>query len=161
MLTLLNFLVDPIKVYLHIEEFNRRYNLLHVGISFENKYKILRYDFRKEIEGEENCYITIKKDILDPHNDYISDKIYIPYEFNLFKRNFIKNEELKRYCIFWGETNKTFEEIEQFEKTLNKNYILCVYDCRHYVRKFTKWALNKPTYIWRLHKYIKNNKFNY
>ena len=54
--------------------------------------------------------------------------------------------------IFWGITNKTFDEIIEYEKTLNIKYKLGIYDCRHYVNKFTDWSLNKPTPIWTLHK---------
>ena len=52
--------------------------------------------------------------------------------------------------IYWGETHKTFEEIELFEQTLQKKYILGIHDCRHYVNKFSIWAVNKKTPIWKL-----------
>ena len=38
-----------------------------------------------------------------------------------------------------------------YEKTLHKKYILGIYDCRHYVNKFTDWCLDKPTPVWELY----------
>jgi hypothetical protein len=54
--------------------------------------------------------------------------------------------------IYWGETNKTLEEVQLFEQSLQKKYILGINDCRHYVNHFSRWALNKRTPIWNLHK---------
>jgi hypothetical protein len=54
--------------------------------------------------------------------------------------------------IYWGETDKTLEEVQLFEKSLQKKYILGINDCRHYVNRFSRWALNKRTPIWNLHK---------
>ena len=39
-----------------------------------------------------------------------------------------------------------------YETVLHKKYILGIYDCRHYVNKFTEWSLDKPTPIWKLNR---------
>ncbi len=52
-----NTLTSKTKVYLHLEEFNPRYNLLHIGISFNNLNKNLRYDFRAFNDGK-SCLTT-------------------------------------------------------------------------------------------------------
>ena len=144
-----NILTPKTSVYLHLEEFNPRYNLLHIGISFNNLNKNLRYDFRAFNDGK-SC-LTTGMDRYNPEQMfpdlYLCDKK--------------KNEEMKditdnmdkmlRKDIFWGITNKTFEEIIEFEKTINTKYTLGIYDCRHYVNKFTKWSLDKPTPVWKLY----------
>ena len=40
-----NIYKRPNKVYLHLEKFNERYNLLHVGISFDDDFRKIRYDY--------------------------------------------------------------------------------------------------------------------
>ena len=42
----LQFLKEQNKVVLHLEKFNEKFNLLHVGISFNNDKDIIRFDFR-------------------------------------------------------------------------------------------------------------------
>ena len=59
--------------------------------------------------------------------------------------------------IIWGTTNKTIEEILEFEKSLHKRYILGFNDCRHYVNSFTDWCLSNPTPIWKLHRVWNEN----
>ena len=59
--------------------------------------------------------------------------------------------------IFWGYTNKTLQDICEYEKTLNNTYILGLYDCRHYTRDLSNWSTYNPTPVWRL-KDIVNNK---
>jgi len=124
-------------VNLHLEKFNKYYNLYHIGISFknENENKIIRYDYRPFCEEKS----------LNTNQLAIIDKFY-----KLWLSNTIEN-----ITFFWGETNKTFEEIEAFEKTLQKKYILGIHDCRHYVNRFSLWSLNKRTPIWKLHKFYK------
>ena len=143
------------KVIIHLEQFNKKYNLLHIGISFNNNNKNIRYDFRPF--NEENNYITDKNiehdfDIMFPNIDRnIPDdltKIYEQYrDIIILDRNNILTKN-----ILWGITNKTFDEITQYEKTLQRQYKLGIYDCRHYVCEFTDWCLNDPTPIWNLHK---------
>ena len=119
---------------------NRRYSVREIARfqSFEDDFKSIRYDFRPFCDDIESYETTnIEKNI---ESVILSDNILEHIDINEFEK---KN-------IYWGETNKTFEEIEKFEKSLHKKYILCYYDCRHYVREFTTWALNKSTPIWYL-----------
>jgi len=143
-------LLSPIKVYLHLEEFNKRYNLLHVGISFENDYKRIRYDF-KEVSPDDD-YITYNKiSMFDAvYSEYQSE--YIPEIYDILRKRYIKDADIKTVKLYWGLTNYTFEEIHCFEKTLHKKYRLGLYDCRHYARRFSKWAVNRPAPVWKLHK---------
>tara|TARA_Y100000389_G_scaffold66748_4_gene62987 strand:+ start:14499 stop:14978 length:480 start_codon:yes stop_codon:yes gene_type:complete len=130
---------SPKKVYLHLEKFSEKYNLLHIGISFEDDVKVIRYDFRPfydDIESYETTNKNIVEDSIIVH-DNIWEHLDIPTDFE--KKN-----------VYWGKTNKSFKEIASFEKSLHKKYILCYYDCRHYVREFTTWALNKSTPVWYL-----------
>ena len=122
-------------VNLHLEKFNKFYNLYHIGISFknENENKVLRYDYRPFCEEKS----------LNANQLVIIDKFY----------KLLLSKTIENITIFWGETNKTLEEIEIFEKTLQKKYILGIYDCRHYVNGFSLWSLNKRTPIWKLHKF--------
>ena len=49
-----------------------------------------------------------------------------------------------------GTTNYSIEEIINYEKKMNKIYILGFYDCRHYVNCLTLWSLNTSIPIWNL-----------
>lgn len=124
-------------VNLHLEKFNKFYNLYHIGISFknENENKVIRYDYRPFSE----------KKSLTTNQVLVIDKFY----------NLLLSKTIENITFFWGETNKTLEEIEVFEKTLQKKYILGIYDCRHYVNCFSLWSLNKKTPIWTLDKFYK------
>ena len=89
-------------------------------------------------------------------------------EGNIYPFEFLRytmEDSLFETCdIYWGTSNKSLIDIINYEKTLNKNYILVFNDCRHYTNKLTKYALNKPTPIWKLnklfnqYKLIKNKK---
>jgi hypothetical protein len=59
--------------------------------------------------------------------------------------------------IFWGYTNKTLYDISEYEKTLNRSYILGLYDCRHYTRDLSYWTTYNPTPVWKLKDIINNN----
>ena len=59
--------------------------------------------------------------------------------------------DIEKRTIYWGTCHKSFHEIINFEKSLHRRYILGIYDCRHYVNRFSNWALNKPSPIWNLH----------
>lgn len=123
------------KVHLHLEKFNTHYNLFHIGISFENEECVIRYDyvpFREQANDKVNFEKDKKVSILD--------KLY----------QCVLPKKIETRIIYWGETHKTFEEIELFEQTLQKKYILGIHDCRHYVNKFSIWAVNKKTPIWKL-----------
>ena len=64
----------------------------------------------------------------------------------------------KSYYFFWDYSNYNIDEIMKYEKNLKFNYILGIYDCRHYVRNLTYWSCNNPTPVWKLRNYI--NKKN-
>lgn len=70
------------------------------------------------------------------------------YNIALFKNK----RKVKK--IFWGYSNKTFNEILNYENNMKYKYRLGIYDCRHYVRDLTNWSCNNPTPIWRLNKYF-------
>ena len=125
--------IPKTNVYIHLEKFNQRYNLLHIGISFNNLYNNVRYDFRAT---------DIEPDKIEENNKFIDKKNKFIYD----------NVNLDSKTIFWGISNKSLTEIMIYEKTLHKRYILGIYDCRHYVNRFSDWCLDKPTPIWRLHK---------
>ncbi len=132
---------NPTNVYIHLVKFNEQCNLFHIGISFINSDRTIRYDF--STSQRDNNYIT-----------YTNDN-YITYNYdncnNIF--DYLKsNSNNNKKTIFWGVSNKSIDEIIIYEKCLQKQYILGFYDCRHYVNKFTDWGLNKPTPIWSLHK---------
>ena len=149
---MLLYLVNPIRVSIHIEEFNRRFGLLHIGVSFENEYRHLRYDFKKDADD----YVTFSKLKFIPTCKNV-DSDYIPEMYDILKSGYIKNPDTRILTIPWGITNYTFGDIEEYEKTLHKKYHLGLYDCRHYVRRFTKWATDSPTPIWKLKRLWKNN----
>tara|TARA_B100001093_G_C26839333_1_gene1019805 strand:+ start:1272 stop:1796 length:525 start_codon:yes stop_codon:yes gene_type:complete len=149
----LPFLKEQNQVVLHLEKFNEKFNLLHVGISFNNNRDIIRFDFRPHNYGK--TYLTTEKDRMN--FDFIfpdangEDK-YI----NLFEdyRNTLifDTENIYKKNVFWGITNKSQNEILEFERDvlINRRYKLGLYDCRHFVNEFTIWCLDKPTPIWKL-----------
>lgn len=142
-----------IHVFIHLEEFNKRYGLLHIGVSFENDYRVLRYDFNKKTDS----YLTFSKIKYNPLENIYENNDYIPETYDILRSHYIQNPNSKVLTIPWGLTNYTFGEIEEYEKQLHKKYRLGFYDCRHYVRKFTKWATGNPTPIWKLKRLWKNN----
>ncbi len=115
-----------------MEKFNDKLNLLHTGISFSDKYKKVRYDFKPFSSGSYETNTEFPSLNLPQELEDVSD--------------------LETKMIKWGETNKTWKEISDFEiETLcTKRYILGVYDCRHYVRDFTSWCCNNQTPVWDL-----------
>jgi len=130
-------------VHLHLEKFNNDLNLYHIGISFKNEDTVLRYDYRPFCDPAK-CEYKTSFTIVNAANKELRfvDKLY----------RFYIPENVPNKTIYWGETSKTLDEVVQFEKTLQKNYILGINDCRHYVNKFSRWALNKNTPIWKLDK---------
>ena len=144
---------EKTKVSVHLERFNEKYNLLHIGISFSRDNKELRYDFRPHCEN--TGYLTTNMDRQDIRN--IFPEIDHTNEFiNQYKRYsdaiIFDTEQIYSKDILWGFTNYTFDEIIEFEKTLHDKYRIGIYDCRHYVSRFTKWCLDKPTPVWTLHR---------
>ena len=128
-------------VFLNIEKFNRKLNLLHIGITFSDKHKSVRYDFKPFSTG--GSYET---DIESRFNSEAYPNL--PLVFN----EDLRPSEFETKTIKWGETNKTWKEISEFEtKTLcTKRYIIGIYDCRHYTRDFTGWCCDNQTPVWNL-----------
>ena len=147
------------RVILHLERFNERYNLLHIGISFKNDNSIIRFDFRPNNYGK--SYITSDRDRLDasllfPEIIGINNNIQNREStLSIYENPIIfDTNNIDKKNIFWGYTNKTQYEILDFEKNnlIYKKYKVGLYDCRHFVNDLTIWCLDKPTPIWRLNK---------
>lgn len=134
---------DKTQVTIHLEKFNEQYNLLHIGVSFNYMFETLRYDYRPFCETDECTYETTNIDRLNPREVFPNTDLL---------NNLEMSDDIEKKDIYWGETDKTLVEIQEFEKTLHTKYILGINDCRHYVNSFTDWALNKPTPIWQLNK---------
>lgn len=118
-------------VYIHIEKLYARLPIYHIGVTFYNGYKSVRYDYRPF--NENGSYITNYKDNTET-----------------FKNNIIKSK-----TIYWGQTNLSLEEIHLYQKNIVENYPkyrLGINDCRHYANKLTKNVCEKPTPIWKLYK---------
>ena len=158
------FSIPPIspktQVNLHLERFNDDFNLYHIGISFKNNNRLLRYDYRPFCEPNKCEFKTINNDVITNAENSVKvinkqvtliDKLY----------RFYIPENVPNKTIYWGETSKSLEEVEQFEKTLPKKYILGINDCRHYVNRISLWALNKRTPIWSLEKLWNITQTNY
>ena len=136
------------QVHLHLERFNDELRLYHIGISFKNEDTIIRYDYRPFCEPNKCEFKTVNSvngttayPVLNKELRFI-DKLY----------RFYIPVNVPNKTIYWGETSKTLEEVVEFEKTMQKKYILGINDCRHYVNRFSRWALNKRTPIWSLDK---------
>ena len=156
------FSIPPInpktQVHLHLERFNDDFNLYHIGISFKNNNSLLRYDYRPFCEPNKCEFKTINNDVnainanaisVNSNGAVVSNK-QLTFIDKLYR--FYIPENVPNKTIYWGETSKTLEEVEQFEKTLQKKYILGINDCRHYVNRISLWTLNKRTPIWSLEK---------
>lgn len=124
MISLFTFGFSSKGVYIHLERFNKRPSLIHTGISFTDEAKTVRYDFRSR-----------------------------PFHNGTYETTDMKNECNTR-TIKWGETSRSWEDISRFEleQLCNKQYVLGVYDCRHYTRDFTQWSCpNLPsTPVWKI-----------
>lgn len=126
------------QVHLHLEKFNTKLNLYHIAISFKNDDTNIRYDYRPFCEPD-NCEYNIQG---SQKQVTLIEKIYKLYIM----------ENIPNKTIYWGETDKTLEEVQLFEQHLEKKYILGINDCRHYVNRISRWTVNKRTPIWNLHK---------
>lgn len=127
---------NKIDVYIHIEKLYNRLPIYHIGLTFFNGYKTIRYDYR-------------------PFN---YNKSYIT--FHTHRNNTFKNNIIKCKTIYWCRIDYNFDYIQQCERDiLNKypKYILGINDCRHYTHRLTMKTTNKSTPIWRLHKLWKNS----
>ena len=98
----------------------------------------IRYDYRPFCEPD-NCEYNIQG---SQKQVTLIEKIYKLYIM----------ENIPNKTIYWGETDKTLEEVYLFEQHLEKKYILGINDCRHYVNRISRWAVNKRTPIWGLNK---------
>lgn len=139
-------------VILHLEKIPN--GITHTGISFNNKIKSQRYDFRAFNENK-SC-LTTNLDRQDPR--IIFPNIYTD-DFNSLMRKYLQSFFGERpYTIDidvnLGTTYKRFDEIEEYSKIINKKYIFGIYDCRHYVNDFALWAGVGGIPIWRLSKYF-------
>jgi len=142
------------QVHLHLERFNDDFNLYHIGISFKNNNSLLRYDYRPFCEPNKCEFKTINNNVnnainINTNGAVVSNK-QLTFVDKLYR--FYIPENVPNKTIYWGETSKSLEEVEQFEKTLPKKYILGINDCRHYVNRISLWAVNKRTPIWSLEK---------
>jgi hypothetical protein len=153
------------KTYIHIEKFNEKYNLLHIGVSFIQGNKCARFDFRQA--EDQISFMTYSNNPLNIFYIQIFNR-QIPFlrnEIDIYPFRLVDYQRSDEYFetidIYWGISNKSLDEIIEYEKTLNKKYILGFNDCRHYSRKLTNWALDKPTPIWKLHKLFYKYKKNY
>ena len=153
------------RIYIHLEKFNERLNLLHIGVSFVEGNKCARFDFRSAEEDQISfmTYSTnpLRAFALQFYNKLLKIRegdIY-PFEFLRYK---MEDSVFETCDIYWGLSNKSLMDIINYEESLNKRYILAFNDCRHYSRKLTEYSLNKPTPVWKLnklfnqYKYIKN-----
>lgn len=130
----------PIHVRLNIERFSQKPRLLHVGITFSSDCKRIRYDYHPfRSRG-------------------------VPYVSDISDTEAIIDSATSLYGtvdVPWGVTSKTWAEIQHYElhHLSQRRYILSVYDCRHYVRDFTTWAVGRPSPIWRLHELYDDTPF--
>ena len=149
-LKLLLFVINPTKIYLNLDKFNNF--IIHSGITFKNNERKIRYDFRAF--NKNNTYIT---------NEYTRQNInsMFPDLFNTksihnnINYNYLYNKvKYKSKEIYWGLSNFSIEELIEIENNLDKNYLLGINDCRHYVNELCKIALNKEIPIWNLNSLI-------
>tara|TARA_B100000780_G_scaffold222279_1_gene161375 strand:+ start:3387 stop:4079 length:693 start_codon:yes stop_codon:yes gene_type:complete len=113
------------KVYIHIELLLPRTNIYHIGVTFKSIASDIRYD----IHG-----------------------INLDNLYSFFTEN--NKNEMYSKTLFWAYSDKTLDEIIEYEKNIEHKYILGIYDCRHYVRNLTMWACNIPTPVWKLIKLV-------
>ena len=133
-----NFNFDPnliinhkTDVYIHIEKLYNRLPIYHIGVSFFNGYRTVRYDYRPF--NENGSYITIDRK-----------------ENDTFKNTIIHSK-----TIYWCQIDVPLNYIDKCEREIvdcYPKYRLGINDCRHYVRRLTKKTTKKPTPIWKLYK---------
>jgi hypothetical protein len=133
-----NFNFDPnlilnrkTDVYIHIEKLYTKLPIYHIGISFFNGYKTVRYDYRPF--NENGNYITINK----KYND-------------TFKNNIIYSKTL--YWCQIGYSLKYIDKCQSEIVNVYPKYKLGINDCRHYVYRLSLKTTNKPTPIWKVYK---------
>ena len=118
-------------VYIHIEKLYTRLPIYHIGVSFFNGYRTVRYDYTAF--NENGSYIT-------------SDK----KENDTFKNNIIHSK-----TIYWCQIDLPLNYIDKCEREIVNTYPkykLGINDCRHYARRLTLKTTGIPTPIWKLYK---------
>ena len=133
-----NFNFDPnlimnhkTDVYIHIEKLYNRLSIYHIGVSFFNGYRTVRYDYRPF--NENGSYVTIDKK-----------------ENETFKNNIIHSK-----TIYWCQIDLPLNYIDKCEReivNIYPKYRLGINDCRHYARRLTSITTRKPTPVWKLYK---------
>jgi hypothetical protein len=140
--------VLAMNVAVHLERFHARHNLLHVGVSFHTGGNWVRYDFRPFNDGR--SYVTTAEQRL--HLGAIMPALTVADAYVAEYAAYRANISAASVDIVWGESDKTWPEIAKFEETcLRRRYVLGIYDCRHYVREFTRWSTGRATPVWLLH----------
>ena len=136
----------PTKVFINLEKPSKK--IIHTGITFKHKNEEIRFDFRA-FNNNRN-YITTEESrknftlmFPDLENKLIKKIKYRDEIEFIYKEN-----------IYWGITNYTLNEIIELEKQIDHNYILGIYDCRHYVNDLCKLCLLKEIPIWNLEKLL-------
>jgi len=122
---------QKIDVYIHIEKLYARIPIYHIGVSYFNGYKTVRYDYRPF--NENGSYIT---------NHTRNNET--------FKNNIIISK-----TIYWCQIDYPLEYIDLCEQEIVKQYPkyrLGINDCRHYANRLTLKTTNKPTPIWKLYR---------
>ena len=149
-LKLLLFVINPTKIYLNLDKFNNF--IIHSGITFENNERKIRYDFRAF--NKNNTYIT-NKYTRQNVNSMFPNLFNTKSIHNYINYNYLYNKvKYESTIIYWGLSNFSIEELIEIENNLDKNYLLGINDCRHYVNELCKIALNKEIPIWNLNSLI-------
>jgi sulfate adenylyltransferase subunit 1 (EFTu-like GTPase family) len=118
-------------VYIHIEKLYNRLPIYHIGVSFFNGYRTVRYDYRPF--NENGSYITIDRK-----------------ENDTFKNTIIHSK-----TIYWCQIDVPLNYIDKCEREIvdcYPKYRLGINDCRHYARRLTSKTTKKPTPVWKLYK---------
>lgn len=129
-------------IRLHLERFNRRYNLYHIGVSATAPHRSVRFDYRAF--NDNHSYVTVDerhdprepRDVLAPRNALAT----IGW----------REMPVERKTVVWGVSDLSVEDICCFERGLRRKYVLGVYDCRHYTRDMTRHCLDRPSPVWSL-----------
>ena len=152
-LKLILFVINPTKIYLNLDKFNNF--IIHSGITFENNERKIRYDFRAF--NKNNTYIT-NKYTRQNVNSMFPDLFNTKSIHNNINYNYLYNKvKYESTIIYWGLSNFSIEELIEIENNLDKNYLLGINDCRHYVNELCKIALNKEIPIWNLNSLINDS----
>lgn len=145
--SLLLFVTNPTKIFLNLDKINEL--LIHAGITFKNNKREVRYDFRAF--NYNNTYVTdehIRKNISEMFPDLFGKDSKQNDIHNIY--TIYSNVEYDSKEVYWGTSNFSIDELIEIENSLHKEYVLGIYDCRHYVNEICKIALDKEIPIWNL-----------